>query len=180
MKCFLRPTSTTWILYILNQSTEGWTLHNKYRKWSTYHHSHHPQSLHTTCIAMPIYNFFLLETFFRCLLPEADGSLFSSSLEKITLFLYWPGSTFLLLFFHVSFEDQFHNCPSEVSRMIRWKQTHLPWRSLQLRNLFNNSFLSKDHMLLARKPYTKLVDFKRFTNLSNKLGSIIFQKLSLY
>ena len=38
-KCFLSPISSTLIVCILNLNTEGGTLHNKYRKWSIYHHS---------------------------------------------------------------------------------------------------------------------------------------------
>ena len=51
--------------------------------------------------------------------------------------------------------------------------------SLQLGNLFNTSFLSKEHKLLAQKPNIKFLDLRRFTNLSSKLGNIVFGRLSL-
>ena len=140
MECFLSPISSTPIVCILNLNTEGGTSHNKYCKWSSITTLFIPKLF--TFLVLPFLfflivvvnfaniRFIFLGTFFSCLLPKADGSSFSSSLEKIWVVICWPGSTFPPppSFLHVSLEHQFHNFPLGLSTPICWKKTHLYWR----------------------------------------------------
>ena len=161
MKCFLRPISSTPIVCTLNLNNEGGTLHNKYRKRSIYHHSHHPKALHIPGIAIPLLplvvvnfaniKFIFLGTFSHCLLPEADDSSFSSSFEKIWVVIHWPGSTFLPVFFAHLFGAPIPQFSFRTFNTDSLEENSFTLEvSLQLDNLFN-----KGHKPLARKPDTK-------------------------
>ena len=128
-------------------------------------HSWHFHCSSSLLLILPIYNLFLLETFFCCLLLEADDSSFSSSLEKILVVIPWPGSTFLPLFFACLFRAPIPQFSFRTFNTDLLKENSFTLEvPLQLGNLFNTWFLSKGHKPLARKPDTKLVDFRHLTN----------------
>ena len=184
MECFLSPISSTPIVCILNLNTEGGTSHNKYCKWSSITTLFIPKLF--TFLVLPFLfflivvvnfaniRFIFLGTFFSCLLPKADGSSFSSSLEKIWVVICWPGSTSPPLFFACLFGAPIPQFSFRTFNTDSLKENSFILEvSLQLGNLFNTWFLSKGRKPLAQKPDTKLVDFRRFTNLPSKLGNIV-------